>query len=71
MLREARQLNPHLTVIAARAPLSEVTRYAAQLGGLPQGQGSDTMELSHYEQVPAAVQQQVVVKAGRPADEDE
>jgi elongation factor G len=60
-----------LTVISARAPLSEVTRYAAQLGGLTQGQGSYSMELSHYEQVPAAVQQQVVAKAGHKDEEDE
>lgn len=60
-----------LTVISARAPLSEVTRYAAQLGGLTQGQGSYSMELSHYEQVPANVQQQVVAKAGHKDDEEE
>ena len=60
-----------LTVIYARAPLSEVARYAAQLGGMTQGQGSYTMELSHYEQVPGVVQQQIVAKAGQPKDEDE
>ncbi|CAN5364023.1 elongation factor G [soil metagenome] len=51
-----------MTVIFARAPLSELVRYAAQLNGLTQGQGSYTMELSHYDQVPASVQQQVVAK---------
>ncbi|MFO0848746.1 MAG: elongation factor G [Gemmataceae bacterium] len=60
-----------LTVISARAPLSEVTRYAAQLGGLTQGQGSYSMELSHYEQVPANVQQQVVAKAAHKDEEEE
>ncbi|MBN9122690.1 MAG: elongation factor G [Planctomycetes bacterium] len=52
-----------VTVIYARAPLSEVARYAAQLGGMTQGQGSYAMELSHYEMVPAVVQQQIVSKA--------
>ncbi len=59
------------TLIQARAPLSEVARYAAQLNGMTQGQGSYTMELSHYEQVPASVQQQVVAKATMKADDDE
>jgi elongation factor G len=60
-----------MTVIYARAPLSEVARYAAQLGGMTQGQGSYAMELSHYEQVPANVQQQIVAKAGVRHDEEE
>jgi len=59
-----------LNVIYARAPLSEVTRYAAQLGGMTQGQGSYALELSHYEQVPANVQQQVVAKANLKHEEE-
>jgi elongation factor G len=60
-----------LAVIKAKAPLAEVMRYAAQLGSMTQGQGSYTMEFSHYEQVPANVQQQIVSKAKLAADEDE
>ncbi len=60
-----------MTVIYARAPLAEVARYAAHLGGMTQGQGSYAMELSHYEMVPAAVQQQIVSKATLKDDEDE
>jgi elongation factor G len=60
-----------MTVLTARAPLAEVARYAAQLGGLTQGQGSYSMELSHYEQVPANVQQQIVAKAGQMKEEEE
>ncbi|MBL8867061.1 MAG: elongation factor G, partial [Planctomycetia bacterium] len=52
-----------LNVIQARAPLAEVARYAAQLGGMTQGQGSYSMELSHYETVPANVQQQIIAKS--------
>ncbi|MFL5245232.1 MAG: elongation factor G [Gemmataceae bacterium] len=52
-----------LAVIQAKAPLAEVTRYAAQLGSITQGQGSYTMEFSHYDQVPGNVQQQIVSKA--------
>jgi elongation factor G len=60
-----------ITVIYARAPLAEVARYAAQLGGMTQGTGSYAMELSHYEMVPAVVQQQIVSKATLKDDEDE
>jgi elongation factor G len=60
-----------LAVITAKAPLAEVTRYAAQLGSITQGQGSYTMEFSHYDQVPGNVQQQIVSKAKLGADEDE
>jgi elongation factor G len=60
-----------LAVIFARAPLAEVTRYAAQLGSITQGQGSYTMEFSHYDTVPPNVQQQIVSKAKLHDDEEE
>lgn len=60
-----------MTVIYARAPLGEVARYAAQLGGITQGTGSYAMELSHYEMVPANVQQQIVSKSHLKDDDDE
>jgi elongation factor G len=60
-----------LTVIMATAPLAEVARYAAQLGGMTQGQGSYTMELSHYDTVPANVQQQIVSKAQIKEEEED
>ncbi len=60
-----------LAVIKAKAPLAEVTRYAAQLGSITQGQGSYTMEFSHYDQVPGNVQQQIVSKAKLAAEEEE
>ena len=60
-----------LAVISAKAPLAEVMRYAAQLGSMTQGQGSYSMEFSHYDQVPGNVQQQIVAKAKVHADEEE
>ncbi len=60
-----------LQVIYARAPLAEVTRYAAQLGSITQGHGSYTMEFSHYDQVPGNIQQQIVAKAAKVKDEEE
>ncbi|MCI0743623.1 MAG: elongation factor G [Gemmataceae bacterium] len=60
-----------LAVIQGRAPLAEMTRYAAQLGSITQGQGSYTMEFSHYDIVPGNVQQQIVSKAKLAHDEEE
>jgi elongation factor G len=60
-----------LAVIQAKVPLAEVTRYAAQLGSITQGQGSYTMEFSHYDQVPGNVQQQIVSKAKLAAEEED
>jgi elongation factor G len=60
-----------LAVIKAKVPLAEVTRYAAQLGSITQGQGSYTMEFSHYDQVPGNVQQQIVSKTKLAAEEED
>lgn len=60
-----------LAVISAKAPLAEVTRYAAQLGSITQGQGSYTMEFSHYDTVPGNVQQQIVSKAKVATEEED
>ena len=61
----------NLAVITAKAPLAEVTKFAAELGGLTQGQGSYTMEFSHYDLVPGNIRQQIVAKAKLAKDEDE
>ena len=60
-----------LTVIKAKAPLGEVTRYKASLDSITQGQGFYTMEFSHYDIVPGNVQQQIVSKAKVTEEEEE
>jgi len=45
--------------IRAIAPLSEVMQYQSQLKSVTGGQGSFSMELSHYEPAPPQVQQQI------------
>ncbi len=60
-----------LAVITAKVPLAEVVRYAAQLGSMTQGQGSYSMEFSHYDMVPGNVQQQIVSKAKLAEEEEE
>lgn len=53
-----------MQVIRARAPQAEVMNYARQLSGLTGGQGSYTMELSHYELMPPNEQIKVVQSTG-------
>ena len=57
-------------VVKAQAPLSEVMQYNSQLRSVTGGQGSYTMELSHYEPVPGNVQQQLVAALEKAKEED-
>ncbi|HUY78480.1 MAG TPA: elongation factor G [Ktedonobacterales bacterium] len=46
--------------ITALVPMAEMLHYATDLRSITQGRGSFTMELASYEEVPAAVQQQII-----------
>ncbi len=50
-------------VIKAQVPLAEVANYNSSLSSITGGQGTYTMELSHYDPVPGNVQQQIIDKA--------
>lgn len=50
----------NFAVIKAVVPLAEVADYNSRLSSITGGQGSYTMELSHYENVPGNVQQQII-----------
>jgi len=50
-------------VIKAKAPLAEVMTYSRSLSSMTGGQGSFSMEFSHYEQMPSNEQQKVVAQA--------
>ena len=58
-------MTPHgsLTTIEAHAPVAEVQRYATDLRSITQGRGHYTMEVSHYEEVPAHVLQRMIQSA--------
>ena len=58
-----------LVTIRADIPLSSLSDYHTELKSLTQGQGTYTMEFSHYDPVPSSVQQ-ALVKAHRPRGED-
>jgi elongation factor G len=59
-----------LTTIEAKCALAEVMTYARTLSSMTGGQGSYTMEFSHYDVVPPNVQQQIIAQAKLKEDED-
>jgi elongation factor G len=48
------------SIITALVPLAEMQRYATDLRSLTQGRGIFSMELDHYEEVPAHLAQEIV-----------
>ena len=59
-----------MTTVEAKVPLAEAATYARTLSSMTGGQGSYSMEFSHYDVVPGNVQQEIVSKA-KLADEEE
>jgi elongation factor G len=51
---------PGTMIVRGLAPLSELSGYQLRLNALTSGQGRYTVDLSHYDAVPPAVQQQLV-----------
>ncbi len=47
-------------VVRGQAPMSELSGYQSRLNAMTSGQGHYSIELSHYEAVPPAVQQELV-----------
>ncbi len=58
-----------LVTISADIPLSSLADYHTELKSLTQGQGTYTMEFSHYDPVPSSVQQELA-KAFKNKDEE-
>ena len=56
--------------IKAQAPMAEMSQYAGELNAMTGGQGYYTLELSHYQPVPANVQQQLTAAFKREDSED-
>ena len=59
-----------MTTVEAKVPLGEVSTYARTLSSMTGGQGSYSMEFSHYDVVPGNVQQEVISKAKLKDEED-
>lgn len=58
-------------IIKAHVPLSEVMTYSRSLSSMTGGQGSFTMEFSHYDTMPPNEQAKVVAKHGKTEEEEE
>ncbi len=63
-------LSGGMVVISGQAPLAELGNFQSLLKSLTGGAGSYTMSFSHYEPVPANVQQQLAAEFKPRADED-
>jgi elongation factor G len=59
-----------LTSVNGQVPLSELNGYGSRLKSITGGQGSYSVEFSHYEPVPPNVQQQLVAQHKVPVHED-
>jgi elongation factor G len=57
--------------VSAEVPLAEVTTYARSLSSMTAGQGSYTLEFSHYDVVPPHVQKEIMEKAQLKEEEDD
>ncbi len=57
-------------IIHAQVPLAEIQRYANDLRSFTGGRGYYTLEFSHYEPIPAHLQQEIVEKVKRDKEED-
>ncbi len=57
-----RGLQPGVLAITGLAPLAELEGYSARLKSVTGGHGSWSMQLSHYEQAPPNLQQQLVAE---------
>lgn len=57
-------------ILQAKVPLAEVMTYARSLSSMTGGQGSFTMEFSHYEVVPPNEQSKIVAAAKHAAEEE-
>jgi elongation factor G len=58
-------------VVKANVPLAEMLEYDSRLRSITGDRGDYSMEFSHYEEVPALIQEKVVAEAKRPVEEDE
>lgn len=61
----------NLRTVLAEAPLREVSTYARTLSSMTGGQGSYTMEFSHYDVMPANVQQEIIARSKIKEEEDD
>jgi elongation factor G len=63
------------TIVKAEVPMAEMLTYGAELTSMTQGRGTHTMEMDHYDYVPALQQEKIVTAAkaarGEQVEEEE
>ncbi|MFA6450423.1 MAG: elongation factor G [bacterium] len=59
------------TIIKATCPLAELLRYAPDLDSMTSGRGTYSMELSHYEEVPKRVADEIIAKYNKRKTEEQ
>jgi elongation factor G len=57
--------------IKAQVPLAEIAEYASALGSMSAGQGTYSIEMSHYEVVPSSIQARIVEAAKAEMDKED
>ena len=62
---------PGVVAIRAQVPLSELNNYQARLKSVTAGQGTFSIELSHYEPVPPNVQKDLAALHSKTAQTEE
>lgn len=56
-------------IVRVNAPLAEILRYATDLTSMTGGRGQFTMELSHYEEVPAQLVEKIIAASKKDQEE--
>jgi elongation factor G len=62
-------LRPGVALISAQVPLSELENFPSRLKSITAGEGSYTLEFSHYDPAPGVLQQKLVA-AHKPQAEE-
>ena len=66
----AEAMSAGMVVVSGQAPLAELGNYQSELKSVTGGAGSFSMELSHYDPVPASIQHHLIAEFRPAADED-
>ena len=64
-------LSVGISVVRGQVPQAEMFQYSNELRALTQGRGSFTMTLSHYEEVPPHISEQIIAAAAKRRSEEE
>jgi len=65
------QIGGGMQVVRALVPLGEMATYSSDLTSMSQGRASYSMELAHYEEVPAQLQDAIIARRKTDAEDEE